>query len=103
MVFAKEEFVIFRWKELFGLGRLGQRREGIDGEVSIIGMLFVEVVPGFDFRIAVLKNINEAIDNVFYLAFCELGTYPDDEAGYFLHTGLPPCGVETALSPIFIG
>jgi hypothetical protein len=35
-----------------------------------------------------------------YLISCELRAYPDDEAGYFVHTGLPPCGVATALNPI---
>lgn len=63
-------------------------------------MLFLEVVFGFYFRIAVLEDIYKTGDNLLYLISCELRAYPDDEAGYFVHTGLPPCGVATALNPI---
>jgi hypothetical protein len=103
LVFCKDLFVVLRWKELVGLWKFGQRCEGIDRKVSIIGMFLFEIVSGFYFRIAVLENIYKAIDNLFYLSFCKLRAHPDDEAGYSGHNGLPPCGVVTAFSPISQG
>jgi len=55
-------------------------------------MFFFKIILWFDFRIAVLEDIYKALDNLLYLTFCELGTYSDDETGYFGHMGLPPCG-----------
>jgi len=103
LVFCKEVLVILRCNDRFRLGRLGQRCEGINGKVSVIGVLLLEVISGFYFRIAVLEDIQETIDNLHYLAPCELRAYPDDEAGYSVHKGLPPCGVATAFSPISEG
>ena len=54
----------------------------------------LKVILWFYFRIAVLENIYKAFDDLFYLTFCELGTYPDDETGYFGHMGLPFCGLQ---------
>ena len=99
LVFCKEVFVVLRWKELFWLGRLGQWCEGINREVSIIGVLLLEVVFGFYFWITVLENIYKTIDNLLYLTSCELRAYPDDEAGYSVHKGLPPCGVANYIDP----
>jgi hypothetical protein len=56
-----------------------------------MGVLFFEIVFWLYFRIAVLEDINKAFDNLFYLTFCELGTYPDDETGDLCHMGLSPC------------
>lgn len=50
-----------------------------------------------------MKNIFKAFDNLLYLIFCELGTYPDDETGYFGHMSLPPCGQTTYTKPTFLG
>ena len=55
-----------------------------------MGVLFLEVVFGFHFWIAVLKNLDEAGNNLFYFFLGELRAYPDDEAGYFGYKGLPP-------------
>lgn len=103
LVFCKEVFVILRCNDLFWLRKFGQWCEGINGKVSVIRMLLLEVVFGFYFWISVSENIYKTIDNLLYLTSCELRAYPDDEAGYFVHKGLPPCGVATTLIPIYIG
>jgi len=99
LVFCKEAFVILRCDDLFWLGRFGQRCEGVNGKISIIGVLLFEVVSGFYFWIAVSENIYKTSDNLLYLTSCELRAYPDDEAGYFVHKGLPPCGVSNCIDP----
>jgi hypothetical protein len=48
-------------------------------------MFFFEVVLGFDFRIALSKDLLEAIDNLNDLDSIELGADPNDETGYFPH------------------
>jgi hypothetical protein len=48
-------------------------------------MLFFEVIFGFDFRIALSKDLLEAIDNLNDLNSVELGTDPNDETGYSPH------------------
>jgi hypothetical protein len=48
-------------------------------------MLFFEVILGFDFRIALSKDLLEAIDNLNDLNSIELGADPNDETGYSLH------------------
>ena len=48
-------------------------------------MLFFEVILGFDFRIALSKDLLEAIDNLNDLNSVELGTDPNDETGYSPH------------------
>jgi hypothetical protein len=55
-----------------------------------MGVLLLEVVFGFYFWIAVLKNIDESGNNLLYFTFGELRADPDDETGYFGHRGLPP-------------
>lgn len=52
-------------------------------------MFFLEIVFWFYIGITVLDYIYQAIDNLFYFTFCELGTYPDDETGYFGHMVFP--------------
>jgi hypothetical protein len=99
LVLCKEVFVILRCNDLFWPGRFGQRCEGINGKVSVMRVLLLEVVSGFYFWIAVLENIYETIDNLLDLTSCELSAYPDDEAGYSLHKGLPPCGVSNCIDP----
>jgi hypothetical protein len=48
-------------------------------------MFFFEVIFGFDFRIALSKDLLEAIDNLNDLNSAELGTDPNDETGYSPH------------------
>jgi hypothetical protein len=48
-------------------------------------MFFFEVVLGFDFRIALSKDLLEAIDNLNDLDSIELGADPNDETGYSPH------------------
>jgi hypothetical protein len=48
-------------------------------------MLFFEVILGFDFRIALSKDLLEAIDNLNDLNSIELGADPNDETGYSPH------------------
>ena len=48
-------------------------------------MLFFEVILGFDFRIALSKDLLEAIDNLNDLNSIELGADPNDETGYSSH------------------
>ena len=91
-------FVILRCNALFVPGRFGQWCEGVNGKTSIIGVLLLEVVFGFYFWIAVSENIYKTSDNLFYLTSCELRAYPDDEAGYSVHKGLPPCGVSSCIA-----
>ena len=60
-----------------------------------MGVFFLEVIFGFHFWIAVLKNIDEAANDLFYFTLRELGAYPDDKTGYLGHMGLPPCWCAT--------
>ena len=53
-------------------------------------MLFFEVILGFDFRIALSKDLLEAIDNLNDLNSIELGTDPNDETGYSPHKFFSP-------------
>jgi hypothetical protein len=55
-----------------------------------MGVLLFEIVFWFYFWIAVFENIEKAGNNLLYFVLGELGAYPDDEAGYFGHRGLPP-------------
>lgn len=48
-------------------------------------MFLSEVILGFDFRIALSKDLLEAIDNLNDLNSVELGADPNDEAGYSPH------------------
>jgi hypothetical protein len=52
-------------------------------------MFFLEIILWFYLGIAVLDYIYQAIDNLFDLALCKLGTNPDDETGYFGHIVFP--------------
>ena len=54
-------------------------------------MFFLEIVFWFYIGITVLEYICQAIDNLFDLALCELGTNPDDETGYFGLMVFPSC------------
>ena len=66
-------------------------------------MLLFEVVFWFYFWIAVFENIEKAGNNLLYFVLGELGSYPDDEAGYFGHRGLPPVVRKTTFNPISMG
>jgi len=66
--------------------------QGINREVSIIGVLLFEIVSWLYFWIAVFENIDQAGNNLLYFVLGELGANPDDEAGYSRHRGLPPTG-----------
>jgi len=48
-------------------------------------MFFFEVILGFDFRIALSKDLLEAIDNLNDLNPIKLGADPNDEARYSPH------------------
>jgi hypothetical protein len=66
-------------------------------------VLLFEIVFWLNFWIAVFENIEKAGNNLLYFPLGELGTYPDDETGYFGHMGLPPVVRKTTFNPISMG
>jgi hypothetical protein len=64
---------------------LGEGRQGINGKLSIIGVLLFEIVFWLYFGIAVFEDIEKAGNNLLYFILGELGANPDDEAGYSRH------------------
>jgi hypothetical protein len=67
-------------------------------------MLLFEIVFWLHFRIAVVKDIGKAAHDLLDLTLREFRAYPDDEAGYFGHTGLPPLWVsQTHKNPASAG
>jgi hypothetical protein len=48
-------------------------------------VFFFEVILGFDFWIAISKDLLEAIDNLNDLNSVEFGADPNDETGYSPH------------------
>ncbi len=90
LVLSQEFFVVFGGSWFLRLWGLGQWGQGINGKFPVVGVFFLEVVSWFNLGIAVLQNLDEAGDNLFYFVLRELRTYPDDETGYFGHRGLSP-------------
>jgi hypothetical protein len=66
-------------------------------------VLLFEIVFWLNFWIALLENIEKAGNNPLYFSPGEFGAYPDHEAGYFGHMGLPPGGLQTPFNPISMG
>jgi hypothetical protein len=64
----------------FTSGRFGQRWQGINREVSVVGMLLFEVILWFHVGIAVRKDFGQTENDLFDLGFSELGTDPNDES-----------------------
>jgi hypothetical protein len=88
------------YEEIYkAVGRLASslRGQGVKKGDKVVAYMpfFFKNILWFDFRIAVIKNIFKAFDILLYLIFCELGTYPDDETGYFGHMGLPLFGQQS--------
>jgi hypothetical protein len=69
---------------------------------ALMGILF-EIVFWLNSRIAIFDDIEKAANNLLYFVLGELATYPDDETGYFRHTGLSPSSVQTTFNPILMG
>src|SRR5512135_612313 len=85
----------------FLLWKLAQRRQGRNNKVPVVGMLLFEVVFWLHFWVAVLEDIDKAAHDLLDFTLRELRAYPDDEAGYFGHTGLPPVWCRNHIKPCF--
>lgn len=46
-------------------------------------MLLFEIIPWFDFRIAIFEDIRQSDDDLFNLGLCELGADPNNKPGNF--------------------
>jgi len=62
-------------------------------------VLLFEIVFGFNFRITIFEDIEEAGNNLLDFILRELGANPDDEAGYSGHGSLPPVAFATPFNP----
>jgi hypothetical protein len=77
------------WSGLDG-GRFNQRGLGVDGEIPIVGVVFLEIIAGQDLGFPLGKNLLQLSDDGFQLCTAELFAEPQDESCYFLQGGESP-------------